>query len=193
MGTEFERKYAASPEALDAVEAEFGTPEAVIAMETTYYDTPEGALARRRFTLRRRMENGSGVCTLKTPGGDHDRNEYECPGEDILAAVETLLGLGAPEEVKILVSGGVTPVCGARFTRRTYTLVREDFTAELALDEGVLTGGGREMPLCELEAELKAGARQPMCAFADGLARRYGLTPERRSKFRRALDLAKGV
>ena len=64
-------------------------------------------------------------------------------------------------------------------------------TAELALDRGVLTGGGRELPLCEAEAELKEGSREALVAFGLLLERSFGLVPERLSKFRRALELAK--
>ena len=63
---------------------------------------------------------------------------------------------------------------------------------ELALDRGVLTGGGREIPLCEVEVELKSGSREAVLAFAKELAQRFDLAPETRSKFRRALALAKG-
>ena len=67
MGREFELKYAATQAQQDALGASFGefTP---IAMETTYYDTSDGALSRQHITLRRRLENGVSVCTVKTPG-----------------------------------------------------------------------------------------------------------------------------
>ena len=63
---------------------------------------------------------------------------------------------------------------------------------EIALDRGVLLGGGREVPLCEVEVELKAGQPEAAVAFAENLAEEFGLRPERKSKFRRALALAEG-
>ena len=63
---------------------------------------------------------------------------------------------------------------------------------ELALDQGCLMGGGKEIPLCEVEVELKSGDEAGAVAFARQLARDYGLQPEENSKFRRALALAKG-
>ena len=60
---------------------------------------------------------------------------------------------------------------------------------ELALDQGILLGGGKEVPLCELEVEHKEGNRASMEAFAAELAGIYNLQPERKSKFARALAL----
>ena len=73
MGREFELKYRATEEILKAVEEKFGefTP---ISMETTYFDTPDQTLAARHITLRRRMENGVSVCTVKTPLADGSRD-----------------------------------------------------------------------------------------------------------------------
>ena len=63
---------------------------------------------------------------------------------------------------------------------------------EIALDEGVLLGGGRELPIREVEVELKSGSEEAAVAFAKELAAAYGLLPENKSKFRRAQMLAKG-
>ena len=67
MGREIELKYAALSPQQEALRAAFPGSWQSIAMETTYYDTPAGELSARRITLRRRMENGVSVCTVKTP------------------------------------------------------------------------------------------------------------------------------
>ena len=67
MGREFELKFSARPEQLAALREKFGD-FCAISMETTYYDTPNGDLSARRITLRRRLENGLSVCTLKHYG-----------------------------------------------------------------------------------------------------------------------------
>ena len=61
---------------------------------------------------------------------------------------------------------------------------------ELALDRGVLLGGGKELPFAEAEVELKQGRDGDAVAFATELAARFGLIPEPKSKLRRALSLA---
>lgn len=189
MGIEFELKYRATPAQQAALLARFGGEVRTIAMETTYYDTKERLLSARHITLRRRMENGVSVCTVKTPAGSAGRGEWECLCGDIREAVPELCKLGAPEYVLLLAAVGIEPLCGARFTRRAVDIITADFTAELALDSGALLGGGREEALCEVELELKSGSRRAMTAFMEDLAAQYGLTPEQHSKFRRAKAL----
>ena len=64
--------------------------------------------------------------------------------------------------------------------------------AELALDQGVLLGSNREIPLCEVEIELKSGSEEAALLLAKTIALTYNLKGESKSKFRRAMDLAQG-
>lgn len=191
MGAEFELKYAADPAQQDAVLKDLGD-FASITMETTYYDTADGALADRRITLRRRLENGVSVCTVKTPGDNNLRGEWETECDSIEVAVPILCKLGCPIDLPMLTKSGLMPVCGARFTRLAKTVEEKNCVVEIALDRGVLFGGQREEKLCEVEVELKTGCREEAEAYAASLADRYGLVPEEKSKFRRALALARG-
>ena len=115
--------------------------------------------------------------------------------EEILAQMWKLANAGAqdavrmacfPEEewgdVKKMDLNGVTD-----FKRGANGVIELKF-----VDRGKLLGGGREIPLCEVEAELKAGSRDAVIRFAAKLAEQYGLQPERCSKFRRASALAEG-
>ena len=144
------------------------------------------------WTLRRRYENGVSVCTLKTPGENGGRGEWELECPTIEEAVPELCKLSGIRELLLLAEAGLIPVCGARFTRQTGSLEAEGCTLELAVDSGVLLGGGRELPLCEIEAELKDGSEEAALACAAGLAAKYGLDAEPRSKYRRALMIGKG-
>lgn len=188
MGVEFELKYAADDAARRAVLGEFDgfSP---IAMESIYYDTEKGDLSARRITLRRRRENGLSICTLKMPGSGHARQEFEAESATIDAAIPVLCKLSGWEELPVL-AASLIPVCGARFTRMVATVVLPECTVEIAVDSGILTGGDQEIPLGEIEVELKSGSEAAAVAFAEALAQRHGLEPEPRSKFRRALDLA---
>jgi len=206
MGTETELKYRVSrPETLGRL---LGGPEvsalrtgevAALRMESVYYDTPARALSARRWTLRVRRENGTGVTTLKTPvsadGGLSVRGEWETAASDAASAIPALMRLGAPPALAALTAGEpLGAVCGASFLRRAARLRFPDGSeAELSADLGVLTGGGREAPLCEAELELKSGGPAAMLAFAAAIAARYGLSPEEKSKYARALALADGV
>ena len=140
MGREFELKYAATEETQEKLAAAYGSFE-TFSMQTTYYDTPDGALSARHITLRRRLENGVSVCTLKTPTGGLGRGEWELECDCIENAIPELCKLSGWELAPLL-AGGVIAVCGARFTRRAFTVAPPQCTVEIALDRGVLYGGG---------------------------------------------------
>ena len=193
MAIEYELKYQATEDILKQILAEYGqNPCQYFQMETTYYDTPSGALSARHYTLRRRMENEQSVCTLKTPAEGNGRNEQEIACGSIEEAIPVFCQTGAPEDFAQLVQEGLIVVCGAKFHRTAITLQLEDCVLELALDKGILTGGGKEIPLCEVEVELKEGDTFSADLFATILSSQYGLTVQKRSKFRRALALYKG-
>ena len=189
MGKEFELKYAATEADLEKLKLRYPQLRP-ITMETTYYDNPKGDFSRLKWTFRRRMENGKSVCTLKTPLDGLGRAEFEAESGDIVEAVPLLLKQGAPKQLLYLVADGVSPSCGARFTRLTGLLDIPGGTAELALDEGVLLGGGKEQPFREVEVELKDGSEAAVTVFAAALAAEYGLKPEQKSKVARARQLA---
>ena len=189
MGREFELKYQATPETIAAIQAKFGefTP---ISMETTYYDTEDLSLRQRKWTLRRRLENEKSVCTVKTPLPDGSRGEWETENTDLAAGVRQLCAMGAPKEILDYVNCGVAPFCGAKFTRLAKTMELPGGSVELALDEGVLLGGGQEKPFSEVEVELKSGEDSVASAFAGALAKEFNLTEQPKSKLARAMALA---
>ena len=191
MGIEFELKYRASEAAFAAIRQAYPQPEELLQMQTTYYDTPDGSLSARHWTLRSRLENGRNICTLKTPAGSA-RQEWETEAADIFAALPAFREMGCPEELFTLTQTGLRPICGARFTRIAKTVAVNGSILEIAMDSGVLTGGSRQIPLTELEVELKSGREEDCLAFARELAATFGLEAEPYSKFRRALDLYKG-
>ncbi len=190
MGREFEVKYAADPAAQAHIRAAFPGDWQTIEMATTYYDTPAKDLGRRFWTLRRRYENGKSVCTVKTPDKNGGRGEWETECDRIVDAIPELCKLGCPRELLSLTAGGVVEVCGAKFTRQALTIPQDCFTLELALDSGILLGGGKEIPLCEVEVELKSGTDADAALFAQLLARKFGLRREFKSKYVRAMELA---
>lgn len=199
MATEFEVKYAVEDlltldcilcdaQLLPLLQGRYEN----IQMQTTYYDTPDGALSARRWTLRLRQENGKSVITLKTPSSGYARGEFACEGEYLDEAADALVAAGAPEEIRALLADGeLAPVCGAKFVRITAPLHLEDRTrCAICADIGDLTGGGKKAPLCELELELLEGKEKALVDFAAALAARYHLKEEPASKFARARALA---
>ena len=189
MAREFELKYAATAEDLEVLKGKYPHLHP-ITMETTYYDSLDGRLGDRHWTLRRRMENGVAVCTLKVPGQGFGCGEWETECDDIFKALPLLMAMDAPKELEELTVGGLKEFCGARFTRLAGLVEAEGCTVELALDQGYLLGGGKELFFSEVEVELKDGSEDAAVAFGEALAQEMNLKPESRSKVARARALA---
>ena len=190
MGVEYELKFRASEEILAAIQSSTAGTVCHYHMQTTYYDTPQRALAARKYTLRRRLENARSICTLKYPVSHEGRGEIELECDSIQAAIPELCKLSGIPDLAQLVEAGVVPVCGADFQRTAITFHWNGAVLELALDRGILTGGDLQMPLFEVEVELKEGSIELLNSYGFLLKTAYNLTPESRSKFRRALDLS---
>ena len=62
MAVEFELKFRATPQALSEIAEAVRGERKCLEMQTTYYDTAAGDLSARKYTLRRRLENGCGPC-----------------------------------------------------------------------------------------------------------------------------------
>ena len=192
MGMEYEKKFRCDQTKQQAILAALGGRRETISMATTYFDTPTGALSARKWTLRCRKENDRFICTLKTPAQGNARREWETEEKDILKSIDKLCILDTPQELRHLCQTGVIPICGAEFSRIAITLTFGESILEIALDAGVLTGGGKMAPIAELEVELKSGSTADADAFAAELAENFGLTEEPKSKFARALALYRG-
>ena len=191
MGREFELKFRADAAAIAAIKEKYGT-FTPISMETTYYDTFDLKLSMHHWTLRRRMENEKSVCTFKRPHKDGGRGEWEVEAPNIMEGIMKLCQSGADWELMRSTAGGLQEVCGARFTRLAKTMEIPGATVELALDQGILIGRGKELPFAEVEVELKEGTDEAAIAFATELAAEFGLAAESKSKFARAMTLAMG-
>ena len=165
-------------------------------MHSTYFDTEDGQLSKRMWTLRLRDEGGQKVAAFKTANtsdsaGVFTRGEWQCVIDSIEDAVPMLIDQGAPAELKKVLKGKhLIPTCGAQFQRRSACLFLEDgVRVEMAGDIGYLYAGDRREPICELELELlygNVGSLPPLCSQ---LMEDYGLREEQRSKYQRAKAL----
>lgn len=189
MGAEYERKFRATKAAWEYLQQQYSGAFRTIRMETTYYDTPDLDFGKHHCTLRCRRENETFVCTLKTPGKNGERGEWEVECNSIEAAAPILCKLSDQGQLAALWRSPLIPVCGARFTRKAATVTLPECTLELALDEGILINGAKEIPLWEIEIEHKSGDRNATDRFADQLAANFSLETEPKSKFARARAL----
>ncbi len=188
MARELEWKYRAAEAAFSALQETYG-PFVPIRMETTYYDTQDLKLSFHQWTLRKRLENGVSVITFKRPLEDGSRGEWEVACDSIYPGIMALCQAGATPELMRCTAGGVSQLCGAKFTRLAAQVELPACTVELALDRGILTGRRGEAPIFEIEVEFKSGDEAAAAEFAKNLAREYGLEAEEKSKFVRALAL----
>lgn len=199
MGTELEWKYAVSDPALlgkilqwPEIQRRMAEAPRHYHMQSEYYDTPDGRIARARIAFRRRLENERSVFCVKAPlpgaADPHLHGEWETEAETSADALPRLAALGAPVLPAAL--SALRVLCRADFTRRAVLLQFDDGSAaELALDLGTLSGATQAAPLCELELELKAGEPAAAHAFAEAIAAQFQLEPQPLSKYARAKAL----
>ncbi len=162
---------------------------------SVYYDTDDDALRKAGVFLRVRS-NGTGfVQTIKTARSEGEfleRDEWECGlpanAPDLSAAEGTALAPLLSNRVR----AALRPRFETRFQRRTYLVAHENAEIELAVDQGEISAGDREAPVCELELELKAGDRAPLFSLAKTLAESVPLTLAVKTKAERGFDLLDG-
>lgn len=158
-------------------------------MLSVYYDTPRLELAARGYALRIRRVGRQWVQSLKGGGGEsgglHRREEENLP-----------LKQPRPDPTRHALPGidpaSLTPVFLTDFQRESWQIAHRDATLEAALDRGVIRCGERELPLLELELELKAGSSRALYEVARLLAAELPLAPEPRSKAERGYALFEG-
>ena len=75
------------------------------------------------------------------------------------------------------------------FVRAQVQLDTGKSTSIISYDEGMIRSGGRIAPISEIELELTDGDTDDMLKLGEKLAKRFGLQPEDKSKFKRGLEL----
>jgi CHAD domain-containing protein len=145
---------------------------------STYYDTPDRRLLGCRITLRRRVEQRSGLWQLKLPSADGrcELEERGGPGRipaPFLDLLPALLRGGADLE----------PVARLRTRRQVSTVTRGGDRIEVVLDDITLLDGSKIAgKFAELEAETVRGRGKALAAIGKELrkagARRTDGTPK---------------
>ena len=129
--------------------------------DTLYFDTPDGALRGAGYSLRVRKSGERCVQTIKRKNGGSVglfvRKEWESEVADFdidrgALKATALKRLLAKRDTKAL-----SPIVRTRFCRTRWIIERGATRIEVALDEGRVSSGDREAPICELEMELIEG------------------------------------
>ena len=163
----------------------------VLQMAAAYYETPSHTLRNQGIALRLRKENERTVCcikrTLQKEGALAIREEYETEAPDISTGLKQLPEKGAPKDLCIFLSAQTFIIFAeTKFTRHWFLLDTGAFTAEFAVDAGMLGNSGNMQPFGELELELKTGDAAAFTAYAEQFQKDYALTPQPLSKLARA-------
>jgi CHAD domain-containing protein len=161
-----------------------------------YLDTASGSLFAGRYACRIRRHDGRTLVTLKGLGGAsgaiHRRAETEVELPEPLPPQDWPPGPARELALSLLAGEPLIPLFDIRQTRYSRVLYDEDrAVAELSIDRvHVLQGDSPVMTCLELEAELLAdGSSEDLGRLATELQEAWGLKPELRSKFERALSL----
>jgi triphosphatase len=170
--TEFELKLEIPADRLQSLRAAIQQGDTVRErLRATYFDTPDGALAKRGVVVRMRQEGRKWVQTAKAPGsGPLARLEHNAPVArngtgpapvvDLARHAGTPVGKALRRALRLQPGAAfppLVPLYETDVTRLSVTVMCAESEVEIALDEGRVVAGARSLPLRELELELKRG------------------------------------
>ena len=161
----------------------------------TYFDTADGRLRAEQYGLRIRDLGDRRIATLKgaaqVQDGMYERDEWEATIGDNDRPESWPPGDVRDRTLALLGGRTLQPILTINTLRRHIFVERAGARiAELSLDEGTISAGGREARLRELEVELlPTGTRAAFEELVELLRERFALAPEERSKLQRGLML----
>ncbi|TCJ16515.1 CYTH and CHAD domain-containing protein [Parasulfuritortus cantonensis] len=195
MSIEIELKLAIAPRAVAGLRRHAllsGVPVRRDKLYGIYFDTPDFQLSRNRGAFRLRREGYHWVQTVKldrgSVGGLSMRPEYEVR----LAGKQpdfALLPEAARAAITPEVEARLAPVFVTDFQRTIWHIERPAGTVEVALDLGHIRAGAADLPVAEVELELKAGTGAVLFEIARELLAGVAMVPEYRSKALRGYGL----
>jgi inorganic triphosphatase YgiF len=161
-----------------------------IQLRALYFDTPSRALARARISLRLRLEGNQWVQTLKMPG-EHSLSRIEINQDRPDATLDLAIYAGTPTEDVLSGLTEALQVCYETDVQRLLRNIRtRSGVVELAFDRGWLRAGTLQLPISEVEFELKRGKLEAVFEIGRTWQQRFGLILDFRSKAERGDRLA---
>ncbi len=159
-------------------------------LQAFYFDTPARDLARGNIALRLRREGGQWVQTLKMPG-EHSLARVEINHDRPSADLDLSVYAGEAFAPVLAKHAGALAVC---YETDVHRVLRQTRTAlgqvEIAFDTGLLRAGSLELPISEIEFELKRGQLAAVFALGKKWQQAHGLILDARSKSERGDRLA---
>jgi inorganic triphosphatase YgiF len=176
----------------------------LIGIESRYWDTPDLRLARAGLSLRLRKSRGRWEQTVKAAGpSPAERLEETVSRPAAVAGAEPQpdLSLHAGTRAGRLLAraldgskdaAALELVHTTRVRRRLLVVALHGSEIEVAFDRGQVEAGGRSLPVCEIEAELKHGDAIDLIEFGRQSIDAHALWLSTASKAARGNQLARG-
>ena len=161
-----------------------------VSLNALYFDTPSRDLVRAKIALRLRLEGDQWVQTLKMPG-EHALSRLEINHNRPAPELDLTLYIGTPAAVALKKLSVPLGVCYQTQVQRVLRNVRTPLgLVEVAYDTGCLRAGGLELPISEIEFELKRGQLGALFLLGTRWQQAHGLILDARSKAERGDHLA---
>ncbi len=159
-------------------------------LRALYFDTPSRELASQKIALRLRLEGQQWLQTLKMPGGklisrlefNHERSgpELDLSVYKGTQAAKVFDQLTQPLLIR----------CDTQMLRTLRLLRVPGGVVEIAFDQGYIQAGALQLPVQELEVELKRGTLTALLGCAKKWQHKHALILDLRSKSERGDRLA---
>lgn len=182
----------------DLLKYEVEGSEQELNLDAIYFDTEDEDLRRNFIAFRIRREGVRNVATLKwngmQDGALHTREELNInigSGDfpktpDISVFSQSEIG---ERILKIVGDKKLVPLMGINMLRKIWRLEDNNELVEICIDNGKVSTVKGEEKISEIEIEMLTGNSENLLALGEKLAEKYGLKPEKRSKFERGLAL----
>ena len=159
-------------------------------LQAFYFDTPDRDLVRAKIALRLRREGEQWVQTLKMPG-ENALSRIEINHDRSSPDLDLSVYAAEPFAAVLAKHAQALAICYETDVQRIFRQTRTDLgVIEIALDTGLLRAGSVELPISEIEFELKRGQLAAVFALGKKWQQAHGLILDARSKSERGDRLA---
>jgi inorganic triphosphatase YgiF len=137
-------------------------------IETTYFDTSDRRFTDNGLALRVRKQDKNALLSIKQAGSlGSGREEWERPIDGDEPNANDMSG--SPAERLLQKNGSdarLSPLYTVAVDRASFLVKEGSAQIEIAVDRGEIKRDGAELPVCELELELKKGDPRQLFALA---------------------------
>ena len=137
-------------------------------IETTYFDTSDRRFTGNGFALRVRKQDKGALLSIKQAGSlGSGREEWERP---ITGDEPNAQNMSTSPAASLMRANGrdaqLAPLYTVAVDRASFLVKEGEAQIEIAVDRGEIKRDGAELPVCELELELKKGEPRQLFALA---------------------------